>query len=183
MTANQWMLGENDNLIAGSGATYHASKTALFLPVAIIAAGYASMLTWLFITGNAASGIARLCMVVLSAGIPFLIAHAVLRYFTIQIRPQPHALLLHTGFPRSEPFEVPYPLVEKISLRRGIGSRITDSGTLVFRLAGGQKISVCDLDNPQSALDEIENLLDGTQIPQPRHEGLADQFPAAASDR
>ncbi len=182
-TANHLMLGENDNLLAGSGRKYHASKTALFLPVAIIAAGYAALFTWLFATGNADGGMGRLSLVVLSAGIPFLVAHAVLRYFTIQIRMQPHALLLHTGFPRSEPYHVPYRLIQKVSIRRGIGGRIAGSGTLVFRLVSGQKITICDLEDPQAAYDEIETLLDGDGGPLTNSAEPAEMLPFAASDR
>lgn len=183
MAANQVMLGENDNLVAGSGKSFHTSITALFLPVGVIAAGYAMLLIWLLLTGSAGSGIARLCIVVLSVGIPLLIAHALLRYFTTQIRPQKHAVLLHLGFPRSEPVEVAYPLIREIHVKRGIGGRIADSGTLLFRLADGRRIAVCDLAQPQIVRDEIDQLVDGAPMLQAKVPETVKHQAIAASDR
>ncbi len=179
------MLGENDNLVAKFPEGFRPSKIALFLPIGIVAGGYACLLSWLLLTGSYGSGITRLAIVVLSVGVPFLVAHAVLRYFTIQIRTLPHALMLHTGFPRGEPYEIPYSLIRAIDIKRGIGGRIAGSGTLIFRLVTGQNITVCDLDNPKQARMEIERLVDTTGLPAQAEPDRISKtaLQAAASDR
>lgn len=175
------MRGENDNL--GSGATFMPSRLALFLPVAVVAAGYAALLSWLLATGRADNSIARLSVIVLSIGVPILIAHAVLRYFTIRIQPQAHMLYLQTGFPRTEMLHVPYPVIRDIYIRRGIVGRFTDSGTLVFRLVAGQPLAVCDLRHPDAAKAEIERFMDGAELDRPSGEDDGEAISTAASNR
>lgn len=175
------MLGENDNL--GTGATFTPSRPALFLPVAVVAAGYAALLFFLLVTGKSGSGIGRLSVIVLSVGVPLLFAHAVLRYFTIRLQPQAHMLFLQTGFPRTEPLEIPYPLIRDIRIRRGLAGRLTGSGTLVFRLVSGQPLAVCDLQNPDAAKAEIERLMDGAEFDRTPGEDDGEAISTAASNR
>ena len=176
------MHGENDNVALCPEGKSLPSKATLFLPVAVVTVGYAVLLAWLWLGGNLGSNIARLCVIVLAVGVPILIVHAVLRYFTIAIHPHAHAMFIHPGFPRSEPFEIPYPLVRQINIRRGIAGRLLNSGTLIFHLQTGQKIAVCDLQNPDKVRDAIENLIDAGEIMAPQTVEPATEIRAIASE-
>ena len=121
--------------------------------------------------------------VVLGVATPLLVAHATLRLFTISIRPLAHAVLVHTGFPRSEPVEIPYPLIRAIHIRRGIGGYIVGSGTLVFELVTGQNLSVCDLARPQEARATIESLIDSDVMGNTEWAGEAESDHIAADGK
>ncbi len=177
------MLGENDNVAVCSEGRYRPSRAALFLPVAAVTAGYAALFAWFWLSGGLGSSVARLCVIVLAVGVPVLIVHAVLRYYTIGIHPQGHAIFLHPGFPRSEPYEIPYSLIRRINIKRGIGGRLLDSGTLVFHLQTGQKIAVCDLQFPDRIRDEIEAIIDAVEFVALENVEPMIKSRAAASDR
>ncbi|MDP3896116.1 MAG: PH domain-containing protein, partial [Mesorhizobium sp.] len=143
------MRAENDNGDDAGGGRFQPSRVSLFLPVAVILVGYSLVLLTLAVAGRSDGAIARLCIVVLTLIVPFLIAHAVLRLVTMRLLVLRHTLHLHPGFPRSERYEIPYGLIESMRIRRGIGGRIAGSGTLVLTLADGQKVAACDLADPE----------------------------------
>lgn len=149
------ILGENDNLAASAGLNFRASKLALFLPVALIAAGYGLLLFWLWSTGELSSGIARLATIVLALGTPLLLAHAALRYVTISVQLRDGFVQAKPGFPRSETLNIPYNDIEGIDIKRGITRLAGNYGTLVFRLRSAESISICDLHNPEVICGEI----------------------------
>lgn len=177
------MLGENDNLAVGSGNEFMPSRAALFLPVIVVAIGYATLLSWLWLSGSFSSGIARLSIVVLAVGVPLLVAYAALRYFTIRIQLLTRSLQINLGFPRNEPLDIPYPLIRDIEIRRGLAGRATGSGTLVFRLATGQNIAVCDLSDPDRVRDAIERQIDGGGLSDPNTGEFGNPVPLTASNR
>lgn len=147
IAANQMILGENDNLAALAEEVFAPSKTALFLPVVVIAAGYALLLGWIWIAGDISSGIARLAIIVLIAGVPLLLAHAILRYLSTGIRLFDEFAKLNPGFPRYGSREILYSDIADIELNPSILP--TKSGTVTIRLISGEKLAVCDLDHPQ----------------------------------
>lgn len=152
-------LATNDNRSSdaqGLGGPFAISLLSLFLPAAVIACGYGAVLGWLWLNGAGGGAVARLALGVLFVGVPLVIVHAALRAFTIGLKPLPHALRVSTGFPRTDAREVPYPLIERIAVLKGIGGRITGAGTLVLHLAGGLRISVCDLKHPEAARAAVE---------------------------
>jgi hypothetical protein len=101
------MRGDNDNPDVGGGGTFVPSTVAVFLPSAVIVGGYLAAWTGLWIAGRGDGALARLCLLVLSLGGPFLVAHALLRRFTARVEVLPQAVMVHAGFPRSEPVAVP----------------------------------------------------------------------------
>ncbi len=148
----------NDNQIGiGHNASdlFAVSLVSLFAPALVIAGGYGAVLVWLWASGSGGSALARLALAVMFVGVPLVVAHAALRAFTIQLKPLPHALLLSPGFPWAEAREIPYSVIERIAVIRGLGGRIAGSGTLVFHIAGGTRMSVCDLKHPQEAREAI----------------------------
>lgn len=177
------MLGENDNLADESGTEYMPSRAALFLPVAIVAIGYATLLFWLWIAGSFGSGIARLSVLVLAVGVPLLVAYAALRYFTIRIQLLTRSLQINLGFPRNEPLDIPYPLIRDIRIRRGLAGRAIGTGTLVLHLSTGQKIAVCDLNDPERIRNDIEQRIDGDDPADAVSDELRTSAPLAASNQ
>jgi len=154
------MRGDNDNPDVGAGGSFLPSAIAVFLPSILIIGGYAAAFATLWLLGRGDGALARLCLLVLAIGGPFLLAHAVLRRFTVRVDVMPHAVYVHTGFPRSAPDEIPYALIRRLTLARGPVSRLTGSGTLVFEIAGGARIAVADLARPGEALRAIGRLID-----------------------
>lgn len=149
------MRGDNDNPAVG-GEVFRPSLVALLLPVAVIAAGYIALFLWLYFSDRSAGAIARLCLVVLSLGVPFLVAHAVLRAATIRIQLLPHAILAHTGFPRGRAHEIPYGMVRRLAVRRGLAGRTLGGGTLTILLPDGVELAIPDLRDPDAAALAIE---------------------------
>lgn len=149
------ILGENDNLAAPAGHIFRASKVALFLPVAVIAAGYGLLLLWLWSTGESASGIARLAAIVLALGIPLLLAHAALRYATISVQLRDGFIQARPGFPQGVTHSIAYTDIEDIEIKRGISRLAGSYGTLVLRSRTAERISICDLGNPEIIRSEI----------------------------
>lgn len=154
------MRGDNDNPDVGAGGSFTPSTRAIFLPTLLIVSGYAAAFALLWVFGRGDGALARLCLLVLAIGGPFLVAHAVLRRFTVRVDVMPHAVYAHSGFPRNAPDEIPYALIRRLTLRRGPVGRLTGSGTLVFEIAGGTSIAVADLARPEQALRAIGRLID-----------------------
>ena len=148
------MRAQNDNAEIGGGP-FAPSTTALFLPAALIVAGYGTFLTALILLGMGDSAIARLCMVVLALAAPFLIAYAVLRRVTTRLDIFSHAVHLQPGFPKNEQYVVPYALIRSVRVRRGLGGWLSRSGTVSIELTNGAPIAACDLAEPERARDAI----------------------------
>ena len=163
------MHAENDNSDELASGRFQPSRLALYLPAAVIFAGYGVLLTVLVVLGKADGAIARLCLVVLTLAIPFLVAHASLRLVTARLVALPHTLHLHPGFPRNDRFEIPYALIASMRVRHGIAGRLLGSATLVLELADGQVLAACDLADAEGAM---------TAIAARRH-ALASQPPAS----
>lgn len=153
------MRGDNDNPDVGAGGSFVPSARAVFLPSLVIIVGYAVAFLSLWLLGQGEGTLARLCLLVLTVGGPFLLAHAVLRRFTIRVDVMPHAVYVHTGFPRGSPYEIPYALIRRLTLKQGPLGRLTGSGTLEFEIAGSTRISAADLARPGEALGAIGRLV------------------------
>ena len=149
------MWAGNDNSGQGGG-TFAPSARALLLPVAVIAIGYLAMLAVLFGTGKSDGALARLCIAALGIGVPFVLAHAVLRLMTTRLVIMPHVVQVVPGFPQTQYYSVPYGLIRSVHVERGLGGRLAGSATLRFELANGEKTAVCDIADPHAALAAIE---------------------------
>jgi membrane protein YdbS with pleckstrin-like domain len=158
------MRGDNDNPDVGAGGPFLPSAIALFLPMILIVGGYTATFLALWLFGLGDGTLARLCLLVLALGGPFMAAHAVLRRFTIRIDVMPHAVYVHTGFPRKAPVEIPYALIGRLTLKRGPIGRLTGSGTLIFDVAGGTRIETADIARPGEALRAIGRLVEHAAI-------------------
>jgi len=149
------MRAQNDNAEIGGGP-FAPSARALFLPVALIVAGYGIGLAALIFLDMGNGATARLCMVVLALAIPFLIAHAVLRRLTTRLDVFSHAVHLQPGFPSNRHHVVPYALIRSVRVRRGLGGLLAGSGTVSIELTNGARLAACDLAAPERARQAIE---------------------------
>jgi hypothetical protein len=152
------MKGENDNLLTGPADTFHPSAAALFLPATLLSGAYLALLVWLAIAGREDSALIDLVTIMLAVGAPLPVALAALRYVTIRLRPLPHALHLHPGFPAKEPIAVPYALIRAMRVSRGLFGWIDGSGTLELDLVTGSTLSARNLSDPDTAMVVIERL-------------------------
>lgn len=150
------MRGVNDNSGAPAGGPFVASSLSVFLPSIVIIAGYAAVLVALVLAGRSGGALARLCMVVLGLGGPFLLAHALLRRLTVRVDLMPHAAYLNAGFPSLGPVEVEYGRVRSAKVLSGLVGRLAGAGTLVVDLDGGGRAMVADLRGAAAAAAAIE---------------------------
>ncbi len=150
------MRGENDNRAIADGLGFGASRRALFAPAAVVALSYAGLFLVLARLGAADSALARLCLVVVGVAVPLMVAHAAMKAVTTRVQVFAHAVLVHPGFPRREPMEIPYAVIRSVGVRRGVGGRATGSGTLVLELGGGGYVTACDLADADDAAEAIE---------------------------
>jgi membrane protein YdbS with pleckstrin-like domain len=148
------MRAQNDNAEFGGGP-FAPSIAALFMPAAVIAAGYGTLLATLILFDMGDGAVARLCIVVLALAAPFLIAHAALRWVTTRLDIFSHAVHLQPGFPKNEQYVVPYALIRSVRVRRGLGGWLSGSGTVSIELTNGARIAACDLAEPERARDAI----------------------------
>lgn len=155
------MQGRNDN--ATAGGEFLPSRLALFLPMAMIAAGYGILLAALALSGRSGSTAFRFCAAVLALGVPFLFAHALLRQLTIRVRLLPHAVFVHRGFPSLDAVEIPYERILAQRIVRGFGGRLTGAGTLILEIDRGSRLAICDLADPETARDCIAVHVHGTR--------------------
>ncbi|MGE0500084.1 MAG: PH domain-containing protein [Rhizobiaceae bacterium] len=144
------MRGDNDNP-DGVRQVFGPSLPALLLPSAVIGAGYLLLFVWMAMGERAEGPIGRLCLVVLSVGVPFLIAHAVLRAVTIRLSVLPHALVLQPGFPRAGAVEASYAEIVGVAVKRAPFGRLISGGTLSVALADGTTLAIADLADPDAA--------------------------------
>lgn len=145
----------NDNTPAGCGRGFGASAMALYLPVAVILAGYATLWVALWLAGRGDGAIARLCLAAIGFAAPFLLAHAVLRHATISVRLSQHALFIHKGFPSARPLTIDWENVRGAEVRWPPLGLPQGSGTLVVARADGAAVAVADLADAAAARDAI----------------------------
>lgn len=161
------MRGVNDNPRPGYGGPFLPSALSLFLPTMVVLAGYGVALAGLVLAGRGDGALARLCIVVLALGGPFLIAHATLRVFTIRVAVMPRTLYVHRGFPSGEAQDIPYRLIDRVAVRRGLAGRIAGSGALVVTLSGDRRVVVGDLKHADQARAAIVRHMPAGERPAP----------------
>lgn len=127
----------------------------IFMPTVIIAVLY--MIGWiaLYMMGLSGGGLARLFIIVLAIGVPILFAHAFLRYQTIAIEIFEEHLLYHTGWPKSEPVNLPFGMIKSARATRGLSGRLFGGGTVVLKLLAGEEIGVADVEKPELVVERL----------------------------
>lgn len=137
----------------------YRARWQLFLPTLAIAMLYGAAWIYLNNEGRSDSALARLSVIIMAVGVPVLAVHAFLRYQTIRLQLLPTFVRYHPGWPKDVPVDLPYELVEKVRVRRGVIGLLTGSGTLVLHLTTGEKVAIADLSNAGMARREVENVL------------------------
>jgi hypothetical protein len=131
------------------------ARWQLFLPTIAIALIYSAAWFYLYSEGQHDTSLARLYVIVLALGVPLLGAHAFLRFQTIRVQVLSRGIRYHPGWPRDLPVDLPYDLVERVRIKRGLIGWIIGSGTLVLDLTTGERAAIADLDKPGKARKEI----------------------------
>lgn len=149
------LRGENDNPDRGESATFAASRMSLALPVIVIALGYALLVGYLAVSARAEPRIGQVAVILLSVGVPFVLAYAVLRALTVRVQLLSHAVIIHSGFPRAGSTEIPYGLVIGTIVRRGLFERLAGAGTVTFELTDGTNLTVTDIAEPHRLAAEL----------------------------
>lgn len=128
------------------GAHWH-----IFIPTLVVAVLYFFGWLVLLVLGRGEGTLAKLFVLVLAVGVPLLTIHAFLRFNTTRVQMCDAFIRYHPGWPKRFLVDLPYALVEKISIRRGLSGRIFGGGTLVLHLTIGEKVYVPDLSDPDGA--------------------------------
>lgn len=124
------------------------SHWQVFVPTIVVIAIYGTALLWLWSEGRSGSGLFRLSALVLAVGAPLLATHAFLRYQTVRVRIKRDRLLYHQGWPKDTVVEIPYELIAKLYVKRGLGGRLLRSGTLIIETIAGNRVAIPDLKKP-----------------------------------
>ncbi|MFK5978664.1 MAG: PH domain-containing protein [Rhizobiaceae bacterium] len=145
-------VGPADDFVRSDGEIYGA-HWHVFIPTMVIAVAY--LFGWLFllVLGRGEGTLAKLFVLVLAVGVPLLTIHAFLRFNTTRVQMCDAFIRYHPGWPKRFLVDLPYALVEKVSIRRGLSGRIFGGGTLVLHLTIGEKVYVPDLSDPDGACD------------------------------
>jgi hypothetical protein len=131
------------------------ARWQLFLPTLAIALFYSGSWFLLYSEGREDSSLARLYVIVLALGVPLLAAHAFLRFQTVRLQVLSRGVRYHPGWPNDLPVDLPYDLVERVRIKRGLIGWIVGAGTLVLDLTTGERVAIADLDRPAKAKKEI----------------------------
>lgn len=150
-TANVEMRVE----ISPEDGEVHSAHWHIFVPTIVIAILYFCGLVMLWILGKADGALARLFIIVLTVAVPLLIIHALLRYNTSSVQLAEECVRYHRGWPARVPVEMPYIMLESVSIKRGLSGLMFGGGTLVMKLKTGDKVSVPDLKHPK----QVQELL------------------------
>jgi len=157
------LRGENDNPGRDENATFAASRVSLALPVVIIAAGYALLVAYLALSARSEPRIGQIAVILLSVGVPFVLAYAVLRALTVRVQLLSHAVIVHSGFPRAGGIEIPYALVLGSTVRRGMFERLAGAGTVVVELTDGTRLTITDISEPYRLAAELRMHVDAAE--------------------
>ncbi|MBL4890687.1 MAG: PH domain-containing protein [Rhizobiaceae bacterium] len=130
------------------GAHWH-----VFIPTLVVTVLYFFGWLLLLLLGRGEGTLAKLFVLVLAVGVPLLTIHAFLRFNTTRVQMCNAFIRYHPGWPKRFLVDLPYALVEKVSIRRGISGRIFGGGTLVMHLTIGEKVYVPDLSDPEGACE------------------------------
>lgn len=141
-----------------TGGTDHRADWKIFLPTIIIMIGYGASMLYLWLTGRADSALFRLAALVAGLGVPLLAAHAFLRLETLCVRLQKDRMRFHRGWPKGNATEIPYSLIKKLEVKRGLSGRIFGGGTLIIHTRGGLKTSISDLKDPLAVVEHYEQV-------------------------
>lgn len=137
----------------------HRPRWQIFAPTLAIAALYAGLWAWLYANGLAGGAIARLVLLVIAIGVPLLAAHAFLRFETIRVQVLNSGVRYHPGWPKDIPVDMPFELIERIAVKRGISGKMLGGGTLVMYLTTGERVAIADLADPAAAQQDITGRL------------------------
>lgn len=137
----------------------YRARWQLFLPTIAIALLYGAAWVYLNNEGRSDSALARLSVIIIAVGVPGLAVHAFLRFQTIRLQLLPTCIRYHPGWPKDVPVDLPYELLEKVRVKRGLIGFLTGSGTLVFHLTTGEKVAIADVANVGQARREIDRVL------------------------
>src|SRR5680860_1227051 len=96
--------------------TYHA-HWQLFVPAVVILCLYSGGLLTLLALDMGSSALFRMFTLVLGVGVPLLGVHAFLRYETVRLQFLEDSLLVHPGWPKDAPSEVPYDLISSLKVK------------------------------------------------------------------
>ena len=116
-------------------------------------------------SGRSDGSLFRLFALILGIGVPLMAVHAFLRYETVRVRFGQEGLRYHAGWPQDAAMEIPYELITKLSIRRGISGRLLGGGTVVIETLTGMKKSIADLKDPEGLVDEFSRRLATAQMP------------------
>jgi len=148
-----------DDFVREDGVV-HAAHWHLFIPTIIIAALYFSGWLVLILLGRIDTSLAKLFVIVLALGVPLLTIHAFLRFNTTRVQTCDAFVRYHPGWPKRFLVDLPFALIDHVSVKRGLSGRIFGGGTLVIHLTIGEKIFVPDLSEPDRACAEARAALE-----------------------
>jgi membrane protein YdbS with pleckstrin-like domain len=140
-----------------AGGHVHRPRWQIFLPTAAIALLYAGFWFWLHVSGMTGGALSRLALIVLTIGVPLVAAHAFLRLETTRVQVLDDVVRYHAGWPRDMPVDMPFELIDRVDIRRGLSGRIFGGGTLVLRLTTGESAAIADLADPYAAKAEMDS--------------------------
>ena len=140
-----------------SGVPLFVAHWHIFLPTLVIGVLYSAAWLILAAIGKSDTALARLFIVVMAVGVPFLAAHAFLRFQTIRLQVNNGRVLCHPGWPKDLPIDVPVEVIKKVRVRRGLSGRLFGGGTVVISLLAGDEVVVADLAKPYEAKQSIND--------------------------
>lgn len=138
------------------GSVDFRSDWKIFIPTIVILISYGLSMLYLWATGRVDGALFRLAALIAGIGVPLLAAHAFLRLETICVRFFDDSIHFHEGWPKKNATIIPYDLITKLSVKRGIFGNLFGGGTLIITTKGGVKTAISDLKSPDAAVSVFE---------------------------
>lgn len=144
----------NDNQAAAE--RFGVSLLALTAPIAANAALWAALAAWAYFSRGAASQVFSLSLMVLLISTLGLGVSALVRMRGVSVTPMPAGLLVSGARGTGPAAMLPWSLMRKAEMKRGIGGLLTGSGTLILGLSTRQTVAVADLARPGAVLAAVQ---------------------------
>ena len=147
-----------DDFVRADGKIYGA-HWQIFMPTLVVSVLYVSGWFLLLVLGRSDGALAKMFILVLAVGVPFLAIQAFLRFNTTRIQVCETHIRYHPGWPKRFLVELPFELVERVWVKRGLSGWLYGGGTLIMKLTTGDKVVVPDLGDPEGARGAVEAVL------------------------
>lgn len=136
---------------------------SLFAP-SILIIGFYALLWWVLDDRINSHGLARLSLVVVLIGGPFLFVHALLRFHMNRVELGTHDCVIRRLFDAGDGIPIAYEVIRSVRFSRGLLPLPGEAGSLMITLFSGQSFVISDIERGAVVCDRLRHSLPHHQM-------------------